>query len=187
MKLIVGLGNPKREHQKTRHNAGFMVIDEIAKGKNIEINKKKFNGVYNEFIYNDEKIILLKPQSYMNNSGDVIEKFINYFDIKIEDLLVIYDDYYIEVGKFKIKANGSSAGHNGLKSIENRIKTNEYKRIKIGISKDETMLLPDYVLSKFSKAEMLKINKVKAQIANIIDDYLKCSFEKFMSLYNKMD
>ncbi len=182
MKLIVGLGNPGRQYQKTRHNAGFIIVDQIAKDRNIKIDKKKFNGLYGEFKYKDETIMLLKPQMFMNNSGQVVKKYIDYFKIELDDLLIIYDDYYIETGNYKIKANGSSAGHNGLKSVEKHLKTNEYKRIKIGISRDQLMMIPDYVLAKFTKEELKKIDIVKEKVASIVDNYLKYSFDKFMSL-----
>ncbi len=184
MKLIVGLGNPGKEYEKTRHNAGFIMIDEFAKKFNLSIEEKKFNGFYTTFEYNGEKIMLLKPQCHMNNSGETIIKFVEYFKIEIADILVIYDDYYIEVGNYKIKANGSAAGHNGLKSIENHLKTQNYKRIKIGISRDPQIYMPDYVLGKFTKEQFEKIEELKTKFPCILEDYLKYTFEKFMSIHN---
>ncbi len=184
MKLIVGLGNPGREYEKTRHNLGFSIIDEIAKEKNVTLNKKKFNGLYGEF-HEEEKIILLKPQSYVNNSGKVVANFVDYFNLDLKDLLIIYDDYYLEVGSYKIKASGSSAGHNGLKSIEKYLGTQEYQRIKVGISRDMQMLLPDYVLSKFNKEEQKKVEKVKKEIVGFIDNFWKKEFSDFMSQYSQ--
>ena len=139
MKLIVGLGNPGKEYENTRHNTGFMAIDEYAKVKNLVFNKNKFDGIYTDFILNGEKIILLKPQKYMNLSGEVIAKYLEYFKIDKNDLLVIYDDMDLDVGTFKIRFKGGSAGHNGLKNIESNISSNEYKRIKIGISKNKNI------------------------------------------------
>jgi len=133
MKLIVGLGNPGKEYENTRHNTGFMAIDEYAKINNIDFNKNKFDGLYTDILVNNEKVILLKPQKYMNLSGEVIYKYMDYFKIKKEDILIIYDDMDLDVGTFKIRFKGGSAGHNGLKNIESNISSNEYKRIKIGI------------------------------------------------------
>lgn len=184
MKLIVGLGNPGSEYQKTRHNAGFMAIDEIAKFFNVSLTKKFKQGLYCDFLYKGEKIILLKPEKYMNLSGDVIKDYLEYFKIGIDDLLVIFDDLDIEVGSFKIKMSGSSGGHNGLKSIENNIKTKDYKRIKIGISRNPVINTADYVLGKFSVEEMDKIVSVVSKMPGIIEDFLNISFERVMSKYN---
>ena len=123
MKLIIGLGNPGNEYKNTRHNIGFEIIDKFAQKHNLSINKKKYNGVYEEtFIYN-QKVILLKPQAYMNLSGEVVKKFIDFYKIDIKEILIINDDLDLEIGKFKLKQKGSSGGHNGLKNIEQNIGT----------------------------------------------------------------
>ncbi|MBE6149590.1 MAG: aminoacyl-tRNA hydrolase [Firmicutes bacterium] len=184
MKLIVGLGNPGKEYENTRHNTGFMAIDEYAKINNIDFNKNKFDGLYTDILVNNEKVILLKPQKYMNLSGEVIYKYMDYFKIKKEDILIIYDDMDLDVGTFKIRFKGGSAGHNGLKNIESNISSNEYKRIKIGISKNKNIDTVNYVLGKFSKEEKEKLNEVLKNIPNIIDDYLKLDFDKLMNKYN---
>ena len=184
MKLIVGLGNPGKEYENTRHNTGFMAIDEYAKVNNINFNKNKFDGLYADILVNNEKVILLKPQKYMNLSGEVIYKYMDYFKIKKEDILVIYDDMDLEVGSFKIRYKGGSAGHNGLKNIESNISSNEYKRIKIGISKNKSIDTVNYVLGKFTQEEKEKLDEVLKNIPSIIDDYLKLDFDKVMNKYN---
>jgi PTH1 family peptidyl-tRNA hydrolase len=184
MKLIVGLGNPGKEYENTKHNMGFKAIDEIAKAHNIEISKSKFNGLYNEFIYNGEKIMLLKPQLYINLSGDVIKKYVDFYKINIEDLLIISDDLDMEVGKLKIKFKGSSGGHNGLKNIESNLKTKEYRRIKIGISNNKNIDTKNYVLSKFSKQEAEIINSTIKKFPDIFEDYMTMSFDNLMNKYN---
>ena len=184
MKLIVGLGNPGKEYEKTRHNAGFRFIDTYVEKKGLNFNKEKFKGLYTEFNHNGEKIILLKPQKYMNLSGEVINDFVNFFKIKIEDILIIYDDLDIEKGKTKIKYKGSSGGHNWLKNIENHLKTKEYKRIKIGIGKDKDQDKIDYVIGKVPNEEYEFINSVNKNAENIIDDYLNMTFDNFMNKYN---
>ena len=184
MKLIVGLGNPGSEYNNTRHNVGFMAIDKLSNSLNIEINKTKFDGLYGETIIDNEKIILLKPQKYMNLSGEVVKKYIDFFKIKIEDILIINDDLDLPVGKIKIKFKGSCGGHNGLRNIEQNINTDEYKRIKIGISNNKLYDTKDYVLGKFSKEELDIINQTIDIIPQIFDDFIRYSFDKVMSKYN---
>ena len=184
MKLIVGLGNPGREYENTRHNMGFMMIDQFATNLGVKIDSKKFNGLYTETVINGEKVILLKPQSYINLSGEVIRKYVDYFKIKLEDILIIHDDLDLPVGTFKLKQKGSSGGHNGLKNIELHLGTQEYKRIKIGISNNKLIDTKDYVLGKISKEENKLLNNVKDTIMNILDDYFKLSFTELMSKYN---
>ena len=182
MKLIVGLGNKGNEYNNTRHNVGFMVVDNYINKNNLTL-KSKLDGLYAETIINGEKVIFLKPQNYINLSGDVISKYIKYFKIDIKDILVIHDDMDLEIGTFKIRYKGGSAGHNGLKNIEANLKTNEYKRIKIGISKNNIDKV-DYVLGKFSSTELSKLNKVIDITYNIIEDFVSLSFENLMNKYN---
>ncbi len=184
MRLIVGLGNPGKEYDMTRHNVGFEVLDKLAKKHQIEFTKTKFNGLYCEFKKNLETIILLKPLSYMNLSGEVIKKFMTYYHINIDDLLVIHDDLDIELGYFKMKDKGSSGGHNGLKNIEDQLNTQDYKRIKIGISNNKQIDTKNYVLGKFSKEEQEKLSLVIDKVIEIIEESLECDFYKLMSKYN---
>ena len=130
MKLIVGLGNPGKEYDKTRHNMGFIVIDYFALKHNISINQEKFNGFYGEFNYNGEKVILLKPQKYMNLSGEVVKKYVDYFKVNINDILIISDDLDMAFGRYRLRLMGSSGGHNGLKNIEQNTLMTYYKRRK---------------------------------------------------------
>ena len=185
MKLIVGLGNPGKEYENTRHNVGFMVIDELLNKLGNPNLKEKFNGLFCECDINGNKFILLKPQSYINLSGEVISKYINYFDIKIEDIIIINDDMDLDLGRYRLKPSGSSAGHNGLKNIEQNLKTDEYKRLKIGISINKNIEARDYVLGKFSKEEMSIINEVIKKATEIVENYLNISFEELMNKYNK--
>ena len=184
MKLIVGLGNPGREYEMTRHNIGFMCIDKLANYFNVDFNMNKFNGIYTQFNYNGDKVILLKPLKYMNLSGEVVRDFINYFKINIDDILIICDDLDTLVGTFRLRYKGSSGGHNGLKNIELHLNSKEYKRIKIGISNNKNIDTKDYVLGKFSNEEMDLINPIIDKMPNIIEDYLNLSFDKVMSKYN---
>ena len=182
MKLIVGLGNPGKEYEKTRHNVGFMVVDAFSSSNNL-IFKNKFNALYAETMVNNEKVILLKPQTFMNISGDAVLEFKNYFDLNVDDILVIYDDINFEVGELKIKKSGSSGGHNGINDIINKLKTKNIKRVKIGISKNK-FKLKDYVLSSFNSEELEKLNNIFKITNNIIEDFSNIDFEKLMSKYN---
>jgi len=185
MKLIVGLGNPGKEYEKTRHNVGFMVIDELLKRLGSPKEKEKFGGLFYEYVVLENKIILLKPQNYINLSGEVINKYINYYDIKVEDIIIINDDMDLDIGKYRLKPSGSSAGHNGLKNIEQNLKTDEYKRLKIGISNDKTIEAKNYVLGKFNSEELKTIKSVVDAAANIIEEYLDIGFEELMNKYNR--
>jgi len=185
MKLIVGLGNPGREYSNTRHNIGFLCIDKIAEYFKVDFDSNKFNGLYTQFNYNCEKVILLKPLKYMNLSGEVIRDFVNYFKIEIDDILIICDDLDTSVGRYRLRYKGSSGGHNGLKNIELHLSNQNYKRIKIGISNDKNIDTKDYVLGKFSKAELELINPIVENIPNVIIDYLNLPFDNVMNKYNK--
>jgi PTH1 family peptidyl-tRNA hydrolase len=185
MKLIVGLGNIGKEYDNTRHNVGFKALDKILNKYNVNLTKNKFDGYYEKININDEQIIFLKPAKYMNLSGEVIKKYVDYFKINLDDILIISDDLDQALGKFKLKIKGRSGGHNGLKDIEKNLNTNEYKRIKIGISNNKNIDTKDYVLGKISKEENEQLNKIYDIIVNIFDDYLKMNFEDLMNKYNR--
>ena len=182
MKLIVGLGNPGKEYENTRHNIGFMVIDNYLKNEKF---KTKFNGMYLKKVINNEEVIFLKPLSYMNLSGEVVKKYVNYFKINLSDLLIISDDLDMLCFKIKLKYKGSSGGHNGLKNIIQNINTEEFKRLKIGISNNLNIDTKSYVLSKFNQEELEKLHKKFEITNNIINDFINLDFEKVMSKYNE--
>lgn len=181
MKLVVGLGNPGKEYENTRHNVGFKFIDFYLGN---ELFKEKNSALFLEKIINGEKVIFLKPLTYMNDSGRAVRKYLDYYKISVEDLLVIYDDMDFEVGKFKIKKNGSAAGHNGIKSIINNIRTEEFKRIRIGISRSKEDKV-NYVLGNFGKVEQKKLDEEFIKIKEVLDNYFKMDFETLMSKYNQ--
>ncbi len=184
MKLIVGLGNPGEKYTNNRHNVGFKVIDEISKRLNINVSKEKFGGLYGDGLYKEEKIILLKPMTYINLSGEVIRQYIAFYKINIDDILIISDDLDIELGGLKLKQSGGSGGHNGLKNIELHLETDNYKRLKIGISKDKTILTKDYVLGNFTENEQNIINKTIERAADICIDFITIEFMQLMNKYN---
>jgi len=184
MKLIVGLGNPGREYENTRHNVGFQLLDFIADKKGLEFNKEKFNAKYCEISIDGEKVILIKPLSFMNLSGGVVAKFVTFYKIDMKDILVIQDDLDMSVGRVKIVHNSSSGGHNGIKDIERCLGTREYIRVKIGIANDKNIDTKDYVLGKFSNEEIKILNRDYEQLSYIVDDFCRETLEKLMSKYN---
>lgn len=184
MKLIVGLGNPGKEYDNTRHNIGFMAIDNYLKNKAGDSFKTKFNGNYVDINVDGEKIIFLKPQKYMNLSGEVVKEFVNFYKIDIRDLLIISDDLDMPCGKIRLRERGSSGGHNGLKNIETHLGTTEYKRLKIGVGNNKEINTKDYVLGHFNKEELDIISSTIETTQSVIDDFLKLEFSEMMSKYN---
>lgn len=184
MKLIVGLGNPGKEYEKTRHNTGFLILDAYAKKHQVSFEKEKYNGKLSEFSFQGEKVLLLKPQSYMNLSGEVVSAIVNFYKIDLNDILIISDDLDQALGKVRLRAHGSSGGHNGLKNIALHLHTDRYKRMRVGIGKNPNLSTPDYVLGKFSKEEFDCFEKNMEKYLSILDDFLSLSFEQLMSRYN---
>ena len=185
MKFVVGLGNKGREYENTRHNMGFMLVDRYLQYKNITDKfKEKFNAIYIETTINNEKVIFIKPMTYMNNSGIAVRAFVDFYKLNSEDILVISDDLDLDLGKFRLRRNGSSGGHNGLKSIISHLGTDNFKRLRIGISNDKDDVI-NYVLSKFSKKELNEIDTMFDTIALVLDDYFVMDFTSLMSKYNR--
>ena len=178
MKLYIGLGNPGRKYEKTRHNVGFMVIDELAKKWDVSLTKdKKFKGEIGSAHINGEKVILLKPTTYMNLSGESVQAVMDFYDLANEDILVIYDDLDMERGKVRGRERGSAGGHNGIKSMILHVAGEEFKRLKVGIEKPPHANASDYVLSRFTNDELIDIlpavdKVVRACEAWLTDDFL---------------
>lgn len=185
MKLIVGLGNPGKQYDGTRHNVGFMAIDILLKHYGINAMREKYNGLYGEVLINDEKIILLKPQKFMNLSGEVVKSFVDFYHLPINDLLIIHDDLDMPIGKLKWRPKGSSGGHNGLKNIETNLHTDVYNRLKIGISNNKQIDTKDYVLGHFDGEDKKNLSSILKEMPQYIEDYLTSSFDCVMNKYNK--
>lgn len=187
-KVIVGLGNPGLRYKYTRHNVGFMFIDSLTKDFNLDFRlDKKLKCLKAETVMDcgNEKytILFIKPVTYMNNSGESVESVLKYYNVSVDDLLVIHDDLDLPVAKVRIRAHGSSGGQKGMQSIIDHLKTNEIKRIRIGIDKEEDTI--DYVLSKFPKDEKDKIDSVLDKSSTMVKDFLSMRFENFMNEYNR--
>ncbi|MFC3040981.1 aminoacyl-tRNA hydrolase [Virgibacillus xinjiangensis] len=185
MKCIVGLGNPGKKYESTRHNAGFMVIDELLKRHGWELNKKKFNGYYAMEHLDAEKVILLKPQTYMNLSGQSIRPLIDYYGIEPEDVLVIYDDLDLPTGRIRLRQKGGHGGHNGIRSTIDHLGTKEFKRIRIGVGRpDDSTSVIDYVLGSFPKAELEEVDSSIQKAADACEAWIGDSFPVVMNKFN---
>lgn len=185
MKLIVGLGNPGENYNWTRHNVGFELLDFLASSKELKFDKKKFNALYVEVFINGEKVILIKPLSFMNLSGSVVRDYVNFYKISLNDILVIQDDLDMNFGRIKIVFNSSSGGHNGIKDVEQSLGSRSYARLKIGISNDKLIDTKDYVLGKFSRSERENLLEIFRYLSGVIDDFCSLSLDKLMSKYNR--
>lgn len=187
-KAIVGLGNPGLRYKYTRHNIGFMFIDSISKDYRLDFHlDKSLRCMLADKIVevNGEniKLLFIKPTTYMNNSGECVESVLKYYNIQVEDLLVIHDDLDLPVAKVRIRPNGSSGGQKGMQNIIDHLGTTNINRIRIGIDKDGDTI--DYVLSKFPKDDKEKIDIVLDKASKMIEDFLTMKFENFMNEYNR--
>lgn len=186
MKWIVGLGNPGGKYEKTRHNVGFMVIDELAKRWNIQVNQSKCKALIGEGHVAGQKVALIKPMTYMNLSGESVRAYLDYYKLNVEDGLVIYDDLDTEIGKLRLRYQGSAGGHNGIKSLIAHLNTQTFNRIRMGVSRPQPGIdIADYVLSPFSKAEQPKLEEMIVKACDAIEYGLSHPFEDTMGKFNK--
>jgi len=183
--IIVGLGNPGKEYEKTRHNTGFMVIDKLSKKYKIDISKEKHKALIGTGTIEGEKVLLVKPQTFMNLSGESIQEIMNFYKEDIDNLIVVFDDIDLPIGTIRIKQNGSAGTHNGVKSIVKELNSKEFKRIKVGIGgPDEKANLIGHVLGKFSSEEFEKIDESVTNAAEAVVDIIKDGVLKAMNKYN---
>ncbi|MBO8138095.1 MAG: aminoacyl-tRNA hydrolase [Desulfotomaculum sp.] len=182
MKMIVGLGNPGPEYSKTRHNVGFMVLDKLAGNLNTAVNKNKFKALMGEAEVNDEKVLLIKPQTYMNLSGEAVGRLAQWYKISPQDVVVIYDDMDLPLGKMRIRLKGSSGGHNGMKSIIAHLGTENFPRIRIGIGRGTESI--KHVLSNFTKDEMKQVEEVLNNAVEAVITMLNKDINTAMNKYN---
>ncbi|RHZ35567.1 aminoacyl-tRNA hydrolase [endosymbiont GvMRE of Glomus versiforme] len=188
MKLIVGLGNPGKEYENTRHNLGFQVVEYLANKLGIKLTKKKFNGLYCLTNYAEKEFVLLEPQTYMNNSGECVSAFRNYFQIPLENVLVIYDDLALPLGKFRFRPQGSGGGHNGIKNVIELLKSNNFKRLRIGVGYDRKFTICDWVLGKVNSEEKKEIEKKLPILLESLCLWIEQNnFEKIMNKYNNFE
>ena len=184
MILIAGLGNPGKEYENTRHNAGFMTIDRLASLYGIDVTTKKLNGLIGKGTVEGTKVILVKPQTFMNSSGDCIQPLNDYF--KPDKLIVVYDDITLDVGGIRVRKSGSAGGHNGMKSIIARLNTEDFERVRVGIGeKPAKMDLADWVLGHFKKEEEPALKEAVDDAVSALKLMLEGKTDEAMNRYNR--
>lgn len=182
MKLIVGLGNPSLEYVNTRHNIGFMYLDYIF-GDKFVLNKR-FRAMEYITMINNEKVIVIKPITYMNLSGEAVWQYVSYYKIECSDILVIQDDLDMNLGRIKLLFNHGDGGHNGIKNIVDKLSSKAFLRLKIGISKSIDVNTKDYVLGKFNDNDLVVLKDTFSLLNNFIDDYISLDRDKLIGKYN---
>lgn len=185
MYLIIGLGNPEEEYARTRHNMGFDTINKISEKYNIKVNKSKFNSLYGTGAIEGEKVILVKPQTYMNLSGNAVRDFMNFYKILPENIIVIYDDLDIESGIIKIRKKGGPGTHNGMKSVVHEIQTQDFPRIRIGIGNPEYKDdLLKFILTRIPDEEYKILQEAQENAVKAIVEIIKNGIDSAMNKYN---
>lgn len=185
MKWIVGLGNPGSNYAKTRHNIGFMALDRLAERHNISITQNKCKALIGEGHISGIKTVLIKPMTFMNLSGESVRAYMDFYKVSLEDLIVVYDDMDTEIGKVRLRYQGSAGGHNGIKSIIQHTGTQKFNRVRMGISRpDPGHAIVDYVLSTFMKKEKEALEQTIEQTCDALEFSLTNTFEQTMAKFN---
>ena len=186
MKIIVGLGNPESDYSKTRHNMGFNVINLLAKEYEIDITRNKFEAEYGSGIIEGEKVILVKPQTYMNASGRSVIEFVNFYKIELDDLIVVYDDMDIDISNIRIRKNGSPGTHNGMKSIVNFLADDRFPRVRVGIGKPiyEDVDLVEYVIGAIPDEEKPGLEEGVEKAKDALVEIIVNGIDSAMNKYN---
>lgn len=185
MYLVIGLGNPEPEYSHTRHNMGFDTINILAEKFDIKVNKQKFNSIYGTGIVGGKKVVLIKPQTYMNLSGEAVREFKNFYKPELENVIVIYDDIDIETGTIKIRKKGGPGNHNGMKSVVYELGTEEFARIRIGTgNNDKIPNLMNYVIDKVSDEEYTVLEKGVEKAAEAVKEILELGIDSAMNKLN---
>ncbi|WP_422485645.1 aminoacyl-tRNA hydrolase [Gudongella sp. DL1XJH-153] len=185
MIVIAGLGNPGSKYSETRHNIGFNVVDRLAQANGIKVNKLKFKALIGEGFIGTEKVLLVKPSTFMNNSGQCIREIVEFYKLPPGNLLVVVDDIDIEFATIRIKKKGSAGSHNGLKSIIYQLQVDDFPRIKVGIGKKPHYYdLADFVLSKFSSDERKLVDQAIKKAAEAAEEFVKSGIDKAMNKFN---
>lgn len=184
MKLIVGLGNPGSRYSKTRHNMGFMVVDALALKLGISITKNDFSGTYGRGVFGDMDVVLLKPETFMNLSGQSVQSLASYFKIDVSDIVIVYDDMALAPGTIRLRFSGSSGGHKGMQSIIEQLGTESIKRVRIGIGEPQPAGAIDFVLGKPSAEDQKLIDAAIIKARDAVVDALQTSFNHAMSIFN---
>ena len=185
MYIIIGLGNPEPEYSNTRHNMGFDVINKLAKENDISLNRTKFNAIYGTGIIEGEKVILIKPQTFMNNSGESAKEFVDFYKEPLDNLMVIFDDMDTEAGTIRVRAKGGSGSHNGMKSMVNCLNSENFARIRIGIGRPVGEYdRIDYVIGQIDEEEKKILEKGQDEAVEAIKYWIKNGIDNTMNTYN---
>lgn len=184
MYAIVGLGNPGKKYAGTRHNIGFDVIDLYAQNKNIEIKKQRHRALIGEGFIENQKILLVKPQTYMNLSGESVAEIVNYYKLPLENLLIVHDDIDLEAGRLRLRPKGSAGTHNGMRSIVSNLQVDKFPRLRLGIGRPEREDLVEFVLGKFPKEQKEDIQEAIKRAAQAIDVFLFRGIYEAMNQFN---
>lgn len=185
MYLIIGLGNPEEEYRCTRHNMGFDTINKIAKTYQIEMKRRKFDAIYGDGIIEGKKVMLIKPQTYMNLSGKALIQFIQFYQVALEDIVVIYDDMDIEPGKIKIRKKGGAGSHNGMKSVVSELQSEEFARIRVGIGKPERKEeMISYVIGSIPEEEKDILEEGTTKASKAVIEIIKQGINQAMNQFN---
>ncbi|API92317.1 peptidyl-tRNA hydrolase [Virgibacillus pantothenticus] len=186
MKCIIGLGNPGKKYDRTRHNVGFMVIDELIQRHQWKLDKSKFKADYTIVQTENEKLMLVKPQTFMNLSGDAVRPLMDYYHIHLENILIIFDDLDLPIGKIRLRQKGGHGGHNGIRSIIEHVGSKDFKRVRIGIGRpDSSLSIIDYVLQTFPKRDTEEVMNSVNKAADACEAWVHKPFPEVMNEYNQ--
>ena len=185
MYIIVGLGNPEPEYANTRHNMGFDVINKLARKNDISLNKTKYNAIYGTGIIKNEKVILIKPQTFMNNSGESVVEFVRFYKEPLEKVIVVYDDMDTDVGKIRVRAKGGPGSHNGMKSLVHELKSEDFPRIRVGIGKPKNEFdTIDYVIGRIPNEEYIVLQEGEDLAVDAVEYWIENGIDNTMNVYN---
>lgn len=184
MYVIVGLGNPGKQYERTKHNIGFITLDYLAQQNNIKINKIKHKALVGEGFISNQKVLLVKPQTYMNLSGNSVKEIVEYYKIEPEELIVIYDDIDIDMGRLRIRKKGSAGTHNGMRSIIYDLQTDQFPRVRMGIGGERKGDLASYVIGKFHKDAIQTMEDAVKRASSAIECMLDKGIDIAMGEYN---
>ena len=185
MYIIVGLGNPEPEYSNTRHNMGFDVINKLANKNNISLNRTKFNAIYGTGIIENEKVILIKPQTFMNKSGESVVQFANFYKEPLSKLIVVYDDMDTNIGKIRVRAKSGAGSHNGMKSMVEQLQSEDFPKIRVGIGKPKNEFdRIDYVIGRIPDDEYIELQKGEELAVEAIQYWIKNGIDNTMNKFN---
>ena len=185
MRIIIGLGNPEPEYSRTRHNIGFDVINILAEKNNIDLSRTKYNAIYGTGIINGEKVILIKPQTFMNNSGESAVEFAKFYKEDMKNILVVYDDMDTEIGTIRVRAKGGAGSHNGMKSIVSELNSEDFPRIRVGIGRPKSEYdRIDYVIGQIPEEEYIELQKGEKIAVEATEYWIKNGIDNTMNKYN---